>query len=316
MSKAEIMLKGIPKSGHIAKWRQLLPQEMLNAPEVDVSKIKHKWLDLPYTNNPQGPKLDLYLPENTEGPYPVVVYIHGGAWLIGHKRVAYMEPLFYVLEHGYALVSIDYTLSDQAEFPTQIYEVKTAVRFLRQHADTYNLDARRIAVWGDSAGGHLAALAGTSGAAGQLEDLSLGWPEQSSEVQAVVDWFGPTNLTAMQKQLQEQGFPTWNQDICTMEDLFIGADLSQEPEKAKPADPTTYITPEAPPFLIQHGDRDMVVPCQQSIPFAQKLEEAIGKEKVVLEILPGAAHEDPRFYDRENLDKVIKFLDRHLKSVK
>lgn len=313
MSSSDIILKGIPKSEHIAKWRRLFPPEMLNPPEIDVSSRKRKWLDLPYTTNPQGPKLDIYLPESTEGPYPVIVYIHGGGWFLGHKRVAYMEPLFYMLEHGYALVSIDYTLSDQAEFPTQIYEIKTAIRFLRQHAEIYNLQAHRIAVLGDSAGGHLAALAGTSGATGALEDLSLGWPQQSSKVQAVVDWFGPTNLAAMQQQLQDLNLPSWDSMACTMEDLFIGADLSQEPEKAKPADPATYLTPEAPPFMIQHGDKDTVVPCQQSISFAQKLEEAIGKDKVIFEILPGAVHEDPRFYAQENLDKVIKFLDQYLK---
>src|SRR5690554_436212 len=312
MSGSEVVINGIPKSEHVAKWRTLLPPEMFSAPELNVELHKRKFLDLPYTNNPDGPRLDIYLPD-TQGPYPVIVYVHGGGWLIGHKRVAYMEPLFYFLEHGYALVSIDYTLSDKAEFPTQIYEVKTAIRFLREHAAAYNLQPDRMAALGDSAGGHLAALAGTSAAAGQLEDVSLGSAAQSSKIQAIVDWFGPIDFTTMQKQLREAGAPAHDLTVCTMEDLFIGADLASEPQKAKPADPTTYITADTPPFMIQHGDNDTVVPCQQSLPFAAKLEAAIGKNNVILEILEGAVHEDPRFYAQANLDKVVGFLDKYLK---
>ena len=149
----EILIGGVPKAQHVEQWRKQLG-DFVAPPEVKIDRLKRKWLDVPYTDKADGQTLDIYLPDTGDGPYPVIVYIHGGGWFMGHKRAITMEPLFYVLERGYALVSVDYTLSDKAEFPLQVYEVKTAVRWLRRQAKQYRLLPERVALWGDSAGGH------------------------------------------------------------------------------------------------------------------------------------------------------------------
>ncbi|NLN07399.1 MAG: alpha/beta hydrolase [Firmicutes bacterium] len=309
----EILIGGVPKAQHVEQWRKQLG-DFVAPPEVKIDRLKRKWLDVPYTDKADGQTLDIYLPDTGDGPYPVIVYIHGGGWFMGHKRAITMEPLFYVLERGYALVSVDYTLSDKAEFPLQVYEVKTAVRWLRRQAKQYRLLPERVALWGDSAGGHLAALAATSAAAGQLNDESLGSPGYSAAVQAVVNWYGPCDFLAMRGQLMDLGVMPPESGLCSLEELFLGAALSDAPELVRAANPETYITPEAPPFFIQHGGNDMVVPCEQSVAFAAKLEKAVGRDKVFLEILEGAAHADPCFFSRENLEKNLAFLDRILRG--
>ena len=309
---SEPLIGGIPKSEHVARWRSQF-KEMLNVPDANVDGIRRKWLDLPYTNRPDGVALDIYLPEEGPGPFPVILYIHGGGWFLGHKRNVNMEPFLYVLQRGYALVSVDYTLSDKAEFPTQVYEVKTAARWLRENAEKYCLQAEKIALWGDSAGGHLAALAGISSAAGELEDLSFGSPDQSSAVSAVVDWYGPADFFTMREQQKEMGVSMQPAQGCSMEELFLGSLLDDAPDKVKAANPETYISPASPPFFIQHGDKDFVVPCGQSVSLAAKLKEALGEDKVYFEILEGAAHADPCFFRRDNMDKALDFLDKYLK---
>src|SRR5713101_8014594 len=141
-------------------------------------------------------KLDLYLPEKSDGPLPLIVWIHGGGWIGGNKE---NPPGLEFLNRGYALASINYRLSQHAKFPAQIEDCKAALRWLRANAKTYNLDPDRIGVWGESAGGHLVALLGTTGDVKELEGEE-GNPQQSSEVQAVVDWFGPTDFLKIGEQ--------------------------------------------------------------------------------------------------------------------
>ncbi len=139
-------------------------------------------------------RLDLYVPEKADGPLPVIVWVHGGAWLTGSKEGG--GPALPFVGKGYAVASINYRLSQHAKFPAQIEDCKAAIRWLRANAKTYNLDPGRFGVWGASAGGHLVALLGTSGDVKDLEG-NAGTDDQSSRVQAVVDWFGPTDVTQM-----------------------------------------------------------------------------------------------------------------------
>ncbi|HHX75258.1 MAG TPA: alpha/beta hydrolase [Firmicutes bacterium] len=312
-AQQELLIGGVPKAQYVEQWRRQLGV-FAAVPDVQVDRFSRKWLDLPYTDKTDGQTLDIYLPEAGSGPWPVILYIHGGGWFMGNKRSITMEPLFYVLQRGYALVSVDYTLSDKAEFPVQVYEVKAAVRWLRRHAQQYHLLPDRIALWGDSAGGHLAALAATSEAAGQLNDTSLGSPGYSATVRAVVDWYGPCDFLAMRRQLQAMGVTPPQPGLCTLEELFLGAALADAPELARAANPETYLTADAPPFFIQHGRKDIVVPCEQSVALAEKLGKAAGRNKVFLEILAEAGHADPCFFTRENLEKNLAFLDRFLRG--
>jgi acetyl esterase/lipase len=189
-------------------------------------------------------KMDVYFPDSG-GPWPALVYVHGGSWMHGDKAEALMFAAN-MTSQGYLVVSINYRLYPPARFPAMIEDVKCAVRSLRAHASEYNLDPNRIGAVGVSAGGHLVSLLGTS-------DQSAGWDvgeylDQSSRVQAVIAMAAVTDLT--------KNFP--NADIEAMRHVGFGEDNIVQ------ASPITHVTSDDPPFLLIHGDRDELVPYEQS----------------------------------------------------
>lgn len=282
--------------------------------KANTDQIKLKWLDIAYASTSQSQKLDIYLPEG-DGPFPVILSIHGGAFRAGDKGDGQVIPMLEGLTRGYAVVSMNYRLSQEAKFPALIYDVKAAVRWIRANAKQYKFNPDKIAAWGGSAGGHLSALAGTSGNVKELEDLSLGNPTQSSRVQAVVDWFGPTDFLKMDEQLKESKVknPMAHSIPDSPESELIGKNITDAPELVRNANPETYISPDDPPFFIQHGLIDRLVPYKQSVNLASKLSPVIGKEKVTLELLPDTNHGGPEFSTEQNLIKVFAFLDQYLK---
>lgn len=284
--------------------------------EADVSGIKNKFLDMPYAELSEAQKLDIYLPEEGEGPFPVILSVHGGAFKAGDKRDGQVIPMLEGLKRGYAIVSINYRLSGEAIWPAQIQDCKAAVRWVRGHAREYKLNPDKIAAWGGSAGGHLSAMLGLSGDVASLDDLSLGHPEQSSRVQAVVDWFGPTDFLKMDAQLEESAVanPMVHSVPDSPESELIGKNLEQAPELVKAANPETYISADDPPFFIQHGLEDPLVPYQGSVLLARKLGAVLGFERVHLELFPATGHGGPAFVRAENLERVFVFLDRCLKK--
>jgi acetyl esterase/lipase len=228
-----------------------------------------------------------------------------------------VSPMLRGLKRGYAVVAVNYRLSWEATFPALVHDVKAAVRWIRAHAPRYHLDPGRIAAWGGSAGAYLASMLGVSAGVQELEDLSLGNPEQPSHVQAVVAWFSPTNFLKMDELLAERGLSpasgAEHSGADSPESLLLGQQITEIPDRVKAANPETYISPAAPPFFLQHGTLDHIVPVQMSINFAAKLEQALGRERVQLELLEGAAHADPRFETPENVNKVLDFIDKFVK---
>lgn len=287
-------------------------------PLANTDHVRRKYLDIPYADLSPRQKLDIYLPDEGNGPFPVIVSIHGGAFLGGDKADAQVMPMLEGLKRGYAVVAVSYRLSWEATFPALVHDVKAAVRWLRAKARRYRLDAERIAAWGRSAGGYLAAILGTSAGVQELEDLRLGNPDQPSHVQAVVAWFGPTDFLKMDEQLTERGLPPEpgmeHSGADSPESLLLGEQITRIPDRVKAANPETYITASAPPFFLQHGAMDSVVPVQASIHFGAKLQQVLGEEMVQLELLEGAEHEDPRFEAPDNVMRVLDFLDKHVKS--
>lgn len=260
--------------------------------------------DLVYARTPQKDlALDLYLPDQASKP-PLVVWIHGGAWRAGSRA---KPQALYVTSRGYAVASISYRLSQEAIFPAQIHDCKAAIRWLRANAVKYGYDATRIGVWGPSAGGHLVALLGTSGGVKELEG-DLGNADESSAVQAVVDFFGPTDMLQMSKPPGQAHHDAPD----SPESQLIGGPIQQNKDKAARADPITYITPNDPPFLIIHGDRDATVPMNQS----ELLEAALKKARVpvTFRVLPGAGHGGPAFNAPDVRDQVAAFFDKHLRT--
>jgi acetyl esterase/lipase len=287
-------------------------------PPANTDHVKRKYLDIPYADLSPAQKLDVYLPDEGEGPFPVIVSIHGGAFMSCDKADVQVLPMLEGLKRDYAVVAVNYRLSWEATFPALVHDVKAAVRWIRANAQRYHLAPEKIAAWGGSAGGYLASMLGTSAGVQELEDLSLGNSEQPSHVQAVVAWFGPTDFLKMDEQLAERGLPpepgTEHSGAGSPESLLLGEQITKVPELVKAANPETYITSAAPPFFLQHGTMDAVVPVQMSINFAAKLEQVLGKDRVQLELLEGAEHGDPQFETLDNVKKVLDFLDKHLLS--
>lgn len=211
-------------------------------------------------------KLDLYLPKDGTN-LPLIINIHGGAFRMGSKESG--VPLDY-LARGFAVASINYRLSQHAIFPAQIEDCKAAVRWLRAHASEHRLDPNHFAAWGSSAGGHLAAMLGTTGDAREFdvgENLAV-----SSRVQAVVDYFGPTDFLQMDAHRLPDGMV---HDVAdSPESQLVGGPIQENKEKVAKANPVTYVTKSAPPFLICHGDSDPLVPHHQSELLAAALKKA------------------------------------------
>lgn len=245
--------------------------------------------------------LDLYLPMTADAPLPLVIWVHGGAWRAGTKANCPAVPF---TTRGYAVASVEYRLSQVATFPAQIHDCKAAVRWLRANAKKHGLDSRRFGAWGSSAGGHLVALLGTSGGVKGLEGES-GPRDHSSRVQAVCDWFGPTDFLA------EVGQPSnidRRRPDCP-EALLIGGPLAENPDKVARANPITYVEKNDPPFLIMHGDRDMTVPLNQS-DLLQKALKSAGVD-VTYDVIQGAGH---GFRGPEHVERVLTFFNRHLRA--
>jgi acetyl esterase/lipase len=293
-------------------------EEFAPPPPMDTSHIERKWLDVAYAAQSPAQKLDIYLPNKGDGPFPVVVTIHGGAWMFGDKGDILNLHFLEGLKRNFAVVCMNYRLSDEAKFPKQIYDCKAAVRFLRASAETYHLDVERIAAWGASAGAHLAALLGTSRKVRKLEDFAMGNPKHSSAVHAVVDWYGPTeSFLKMDEQLVASGMGEPDHSSPeSPESLLLGHPITEVPDLVRFASPMTYIKANMPPFLIQHGLKDSIVPVQQSLNFAAEIEKATDAKRVSLEILNEADHGDPLFETAENVSRVLDFLEQQLKPVK
>ena len=257
--------------------------------------------------------LDLYLP--AEGPRrrPVIVWVHGGGWRGGSKGSGgRARPM---LDRGYAIVDVGYRLSGEAIFPAQIQDCKAAVRWVRANAATYGLDPDRIGAWGSSAGGHLVAMLGTTGDVNDFDTEANA--AQSSAVQAVCDWFGPTDFLQMDTHALE-GSRLVHDAPDSPESLLLGGPIQTDPYRslARKANPITYVSPNDPPFLIMHGDKDMAVPVHQS----QLLYEALRKAGVdaTLHVVRGAGHglRDGERDPDQLLETVAGFFDRHLKAAR
>jgi acetyl esterase/lipase len=260
--------------------------------------------DLVYARAPeQELTLDLYLPAAKQ--QPLVVWVHGGAFRAGSKSPC---PGPWLAQNGFAAACIGYRFSQVAKFPAQIHDCKAAVRWLRANAARYGYNAERIGAWGASAGGHLVAMLGTSGGVKELEG-ELGNQQQSSRVQAVVDFFGPTDFLKM----DAAGSSMKHDAPGSPESQLVGGPIQANPDKVARANPITYVSRDDPPFLMVHGDRDPLVPLNQS----ELLYDALKKAGVDAQFLPiagqGHGFTGP---DRERINaRVLEFLNNHLRRL-
>ena len=247
-------------------------------------------------------KLDLYLPQENTTP-PLIVWVHGGAWRGGSKDGM---PLKSMVERGWAVASVDYRLTPVAPFPAQIHDIKAAIRFLRAQAQHYRYLSDKIIIAGASAGGHLAALVGTTNDHPTLEGSVGDYPEESSSVQGILDFYGASNLTTILNQSTPHGLGV---RIPALQ-LLLGGQPEDRVPVARLASPVYHVDSKDPPLMLIHGDQDPQMPINQ----AHELQGAYQREElpVEFEVIHGAAHGGAEFYDSRRLRLISTFLKRHL----
>ena len=276
---------------------------------ADIPEIEHGepieetvYKELAYVSDGHArQKLDLYLPEG-KGPFPVLVWIHGGAWRAGSKDRArgldWLNP-------GVAVASVNYRLSQHATFSAQIEDCKSALRWLRAHAQTYHLDANRFLAWGASAGGHLVALLVTGDT--RSFDVPGDHLHQSSAVLAVVDEYGPTDFLQMDAMDGDSGRIV-HDNASSPESQLIGGPIQEHPEKVQSANPLTYVSKNDASFLIIHGDQDPLVAYGQSVILHDALQHTGVEAK--LYTVKGGKH--GWFKDPQVTKNIHAFIMKHL----
>lgn len=273
------------------------------------AQVQREWKDVSYVDDNQvGHMLDIYLPQMKKDKYKVVVIIYGSAWFSNKdKHTAFKELGAPLLDAGFAVVSINHRSSTEAKFPAQIQDVKAAIRFIRGNAGKYNLDTSFIGITGYSSGGHLASLAGaTNGVKSytvgnttvDIEGTLGNYTHESSSVHAVVDWFGPIDMSRMEECRTYK-------DEKSPEAVLIGGNPIDNREMIDLLSPLTYLDKNDPKFLLIHGMDDTVVPDCQSVFFAEAL-----KQKGLLAdfIRVPKGHHGPVTFNKDTFKKMVDFL--------
>jgi acetyl esterase/lipase len=304
MTESRAKFIGIVASLGLAAWAAMASAAMAGPATRPANVLTRQWIpkgfhairDVAYVaQGRRSQMLDIYVPDVRTSPRPLMVWIHGGGWYGGDKSA---PPGLGLLLRGYVVASINYRLSGEAVFPAQIFDCKAAIRFLRARAREYDIDPARIGVWGDSAGGQLAALLGTTNGRKEYEGTE-GVLGPSSSVQAVCDWFGPSDF------LQATD---WNGAGAGAVRLLLGGVASSHVQAAALASPAEQAGRAPPaPFLIMHGDQDALVPLHQSQVLFQRLQKAGASARLV--ILHGG-HGNGWFKSRDDLTMVYDFFDR------
>lgn len=284
---------------------QLLLATLLAIPfsPVEGAELQPAFADQVYATPGAAPlKLDIYLPPAAKAthPPPLIVWVHGGAWRAGSKSDMPLAPL---VRAGFAVASVDYRLSPVARFPAQAHDLKAAIRFLRAKQTDYGYDARWLTIAGSSAGGHLAALVGVTNGQRELEGNLGEHLEQSSDIQAIVSFYGMSNLTTILSQSTPHGLKV---RVPALE-LLLGGQPEAQVELAKLASPVFHVAADAPPLLLIHGDQDPQAPINQAHELQGRYDAQNRPCQFV--VLHGGKHGGAEFFDAERMKLVTRFLD-------
>lgn len=292
-------------------------------PKVDYSKsaieASKSWIDIDYAGDGIiGHKLDIFLPKEGKAPFPVVITIYGSAWFSNSsKSTCFNDGLGQtLLKNGFAVVSINHRSSRDAIWPAQIHDVKAAIRFIRGNASVFSLDTSFLGATGFSSGGHLSTMAGVTSnlKATTINNLPIDlegnvgkFTSESSHVDAIVDWFGPTDFLLM----DACGSSFSHNDSKSPESTLIGGAIQENKEKVALANPISYVSKNTPPFLIFHGTKDPLVPHCESEKLYEKLQkEGVKSELVIIE---GGGHGPGVMIDKY-YTQMIEFFKSKMKK--
>lgn len=247
----------------------------------------------------QDLRMDIIYPEDPEKTYPCIVWICGGAWL-QMDRSAHLPYLAGLAREGFVVASPQYRTSNEATFPAQLIDIKSAIRYLRAHSERYRIDTEKIGVMGESAGGHLTAMAAL--ADDSAYDVGS-YLEYSSQVQAACPWYPPTDVTSFP-------YPSPLEAAASPESLLTGMNVMLHQKELETACPVSYVSKDAPPFMILHGINDHTVPFTQGEILHDRLEEAGCDVKLVA--IEGADHADRQFFQKEIWQRIADFFHEKL----
>lgn len=263
--------------------------------QAGVRVIKNIAYAPPQPVTSQGRLLDLYVPMGRDRPLPLIIWSHGSGWLAENGRAGAELVAAHVNPVGIAVAGVAIRSSAQAQFPGQLYDIKAAIRWLRAHAQQYNLDPQAFGIMGESSGGWTAAMAAITGDVPELEgDVGIQGP--SSRLQAAVPIYPPTDFLQMDAHMVENGGPfnrmfgleDGHADPHSPESLLVGGPIQARPDAVRQANPISYVGRGAPPFLILHGQQDLLVPYHQSELLYQALSAA--GDNVTFVTLPLGGH--------------------------
>lgn len=268
--------------------------------DLKMTIVYHRFADMVFTeeNNGQPGPCDIWQRED-QPRLPVIIWLCGGGWLLTNRN-NYLPNLIPFVHRGYILVTVDYQGTNEARFPSQLVQIKAAIRYLRANANKYHIDPNRIGLMGESAGGYYSYLVGVTG---EVKEYDLGANlDCSSAVQAVCPWYGPAECSL--------------EEYCGIKYhhyLKLGGEISLDSDLAARANPINYISKTTPPFLILHGEDDACVPLWRS----EEMYNALIKNgvDVTLVRIAGAGHADIRFFQPQVLDIIADFFDRTLKCL-
>lgn len=281
--------------------------------------VRRQWRDLPYASlHEQMLGLDVYLPNEGEGPFPVIIDVYGGGLYFGAKSSHKLEPALRLLEAGYAVVSLDYSLIWQEPFPFQIYEVKAAIRWVRAHAAEYQLDPARVALMGESSGAHLAVMTAATAPLDVMMNPYIGENnEQSEQVNAVIAMYGPYEFDKFAEQFAESGVTPKYAETGTEESfeaqMFDKKAPKDVPQRVAMNNPARYFTDQMPPILAFVGKKDPVVPYQQTENMIGAARAVLPADQVELVELEEGVHGPVDYMTPEYTAIKKAFLERFLK---
>lgn len=281
---------------------------------LDTAGMKRVYKDLAYADLNSNEKIDLLLPEENDGPFPVILWLHGGGCVKGHRLQAtvdgeFLGGVFKALSQGYAIAAVGYSFVQQQPWPRAVIDVKKAIRFLKKNADCYDIDPSRMILWGESAGAQLAQLTAATWDKRIFDEPDVAYLEQDCSVCGLVSLFGLSNLSNFPEQFKKAGVVP----LCDPADLplqlLLGFHPSDNPEKALANSAVHYISESFPRTLLQHGKNDLLVPYCQSVELYEEIVRVCGEGHAVLELLENEGHATAGFHTDENINHILDFLD-------
>jgi len=284
---------------------------MLMAGKLDHSSIERKFINVAY-GEAKNQKMNIYLPSEGVGPFPVIFFIHGGGWQSGSRHDTQVNPFLHGINRGYAVISCGYRLMPEVNYPENLFDIKSALRYIHANSNELLLDTNRLVIAGASAGAHLAMMTAFTQGMPAFENSSDG---DYPVIRAVIDQFGPTDFANENVQFEESGFARMYPPAPAGKgtaDRLLNADTASNPYLLNFVSPILNVHKNIPPILILHGKYDPMVPYQQSITLYDKICKICGDERAKLIISDECTHADTQYESEPYTTEIFSFIEKYI----